>query len=96
MPKITAKRVSNYELFYDLVFVLATSGLTSLLHAEHITLMTLEIFLAASIGIYSIWLFETFYLNKYGERDRMDIYTIIAGMFVVGQMSVNMTNNPTV
>ena len=25
MPKITAKRVSNYELFYDLVFVLATS-----------------------------------------------------------------------
>lgn len=28
MSEITAKRVSNYELFYDLVFVLATSSLT--------------------------------------------------------------------
>lgn len=32
MSEIKAKRVSNYELFYDLVFVLATSSLTGLLH----------------------------------------------------------------
>ena len=32
MAKVIAKRVSNYELFYDLVFVLAISRLTSTLH----------------------------------------------------------------
>ncbi|SUN75852.1 low temperature requirement A [Streptococcus massiliensis] len=95
MPNITAKRVSNYELFYDLVFVLATSGLTGLLHNEHFTLQSLIIFISASVGILSIWYYETVYLNKFGERDRIDIYTIIAGMFVIGQMSVNMTSRPT-
>ncbi len=36
MSEIIAKRVSNYELFYDLVFVLATSSLTGLLHGNPI------------------------------------------------------------
>ncbi|MGF0111200.1 low temperature requirement protein A [Streptococcus sp. SGI.013] len=33
------------------------------------------------------------YLNKYGERDGLDIYTIIASMFVVGQLSLNFSND---
>ena len=33
--KIVSKRVSNYELFYDLVFVLAMSRMTSYLHTGH-------------------------------------------------------------
>ncbi|MFX3926909.1 low temperature requirement protein A, partial [Streptococcus suis] len=36
MSEITEKRVSNYELFYDLVFVLATYSLNGLLHGNHI------------------------------------------------------------
>lgn len=95
MSKIVSKRVSNYELFYDLVFVLATSGLTGLLHGEHITRTTIIIFISASVGVLSLWFYETVYLNKFGERDPEDIYTIIASMFVLGQMSVNMTATPT-
>ena len=95
MSNITAKRVSNYELFYDLIFVLATSGLTSLLHTEHFSWDSLEIFIIASIGLLSIWFYETVYLNKFGERDGLDIYTIIAGMFILGQMAINMTVTPT-
>lgn len=32
------KKVSNYELFFDLVFILATSGVVGILHStpEHI------------------------------------------------------------
>ena len=34
MSKIVSKRVSNYELFFDLSFVLAISQMTSAIHAE--------------------------------------------------------------
>lgn len=93
MSKIIAKRVSNYELFYDLVFVLATSSLTGLLHGEHIGFKEIATFITANLIIMTLWINETIYLNKYGERDRLDIYTIVASMFVAGQLSLNFSND---
>lgn len=93
MSKIIAKRVSNYELFYDLVFVLATSSLTGLLHGDHIGFKEIATFITANLIIMTLWINETIYLNKYGERDRLDIYTIVASMFVAGQLSLNFSND---
>lgn len=95
MTKISAKRVSNYELFYDLVFVLAISNLTKLLHSDSFHLNKLLVYISAFVGILSIWFFQTIYMNKFARIDRNDVYGVIASMFIVGQMSINMTANPS-
>ncbi|CYX05810.1 low temperature requirement A [Streptococcus suis] len=59
MSDIKAKRVSNYELFYDLVFVLATSSLTGLLHGNHIGFKEVTTFITANLIIMTLWMNET-------------------------------------
>ncbi|MDG3136336.1 low temperature requirement protein A [Streptococcus suis] len=93
MSDFKAKRVSNYELFYDLVFVLATSSLTGLLHGDHIGFKEIVTFITANIIILTLWSNETVYLNKYGERDFLDIFTIIPSMYLIGNMSLNFSND---
>ena len=90
------KKVSNYELFFDLVFVLATSQLVGILHAtpEHIVnLQGILAFFVATISIWSVWLMENSYLNRYSRRDTNDIYTIIAAALVIGNMVTLFTAN---
>ena len=91
-----AKKVSNYELFFDLVFILATSQLVSILHStpEHIvSLQEILEFFVATIGVWSLWLMENSYLNRYSRRDANDIYTIIAAALVIGNMVTLYTTN---
>nr|WP_105157049.1 low temperature requirement protein A [Streptococcus suis] len=76
-----------------MVFVLATSSLTGLLHGDHIGLREILTFITANLIIMTLWINETIYLNKYGERDLLDIITIIASMFVVGQLSLNFSHD---
>ena len=90
------KKVSNYELFFDLVFVLATSQLVSILHStpEHIvSLQGILAFFVATISVWSVWLMENSYLNRYSRRDTNDIYTIIAAALVIGNMVTLFTAN---
>lgn len=90
------KKVSNYELFFDLVFVLATSQLVSILHStpEHIvSLQEILAFFVATISVWSVWLMETSYLNRFSRRDTNDIYTIIAAALVIGNMVTLFTAN---
>lgn len=91
-----AKKVSNYELFFDLVFVLATSQLVSILHStpEHIVnLQGILAFFVATISVWSVWLLENSYLNRYSRRDANDIYTIIAAALIIGNMVTLFTAN---
>ena len=90
------KKVSNYELFFDLVFVLATSQLVSILHstpAHIVSLQEILAFFVATISVWSVWLMETSYLNRYSRRDTNDIYTIIAAALVIGNMVTLFTAN---
>ena len=90
------KKVSNYELFFDLVFILATSQLVGILHStpEHIvSLQEILAFFVATISVWSVWLMETSYLNRYSRRDTNDIYTIIAAALVIGNMVTLFTAN---
>lgn len=55
------KKVSNYELFFDLVFVLATSGVVGILHStpEHIvSFERILSFVVSTLSIWHIWLLE--------------------------------------
>lgn len=90
------KKVSNYELFFDLVFVLATSQLVGILHStpEHIvSLQEILAFFVATVSVWSLWLMENSYLNRYSRRDTNDIYTIIAAALVIGNMVTLFTAN---
>ena len=90
------KKVSNYELFFDLVFVLATSQLVGILHStpEHtVNLQGILAFFVATISVWSVWLMENSYLNRYSRRDTNDIYTIIAAALVIGNMVTLFTAN---
>ena len=64
MPTIVAKCVSDYELSYELVFVFATSRLTTILHQDHLTFGVFLNFIISSILVLFIWMQQTFYLNK--------------------------------
>lgn len=90
------KKVSNYELFFDLVFVLATSQLVGILHStpEHIVnLQGILAFFVATVSVWSVWLMENSYLNRYSRRDTNDIYTIIVAALVIGNMVTLFTAN---
>ena len=55
------KKVSNYELFFDLVFILATSGVVGILHStpEHIvSFERILSFVVSTLSIWHIWLLE--------------------------------------
>ena len=86
---IRAKRVSNYELFFDLAVVLAIGKLTSAFHIEHIGWLEVWSFILGNIILLSVWMNEVFYYNKYGDSRRADIYTVVTLMFVLGNMALN-------
>lgn len=88
MRKIVAKRVSNYELFYDLVFALAVSRLLNFLQTDRINLDLLISFVVSTSLLMSIWIYQTIYLNKYGEGDMMDAYLNIPAMFIAGNFGL--------
>ena len=91
---VTAKRVSNYELFYDLVFVMATSSMVSMFHhvGEHSPIGALDIiqFVVVNISFWSLWFTQNIYMNKYSRRDRNDIYSLILSMLVIGNLAINL------
>lgn len=95
---VKAKKVSNYELFYDLVFVLATSSLMNMLHSgeDHhggIGWYQFMQFIVAIVSVWNVWFTENGYLNRYSERDANDIYTIIAGMLVMGNAVIGISGD---
>lgn len=93
MSQFLSKRVSNYELFFDLAVVLAIGQLTSAIHLNHIGLQEVLAFITTNIIIFNIWHNEVLYFNKYGDSRLQDIYTIIALMFIVGNISLNFSLN---
>lgn len=93
MPELLAKRVSNYELFFDLAFVLGISQLTSSIHLSHVGVQEIFSFIISNIILLNLWMTEVFYYNKYGDSRRIDIFSVIALMFVVGNLALTFDMN---
>ncbi|AND79239.1 low temperature requirement protein A [Streptococcus pantholopis] len=89
MVSIKAKRVSNYELFFDLAFVIAMGQLNgNLYHVQHLTASSVISFIFTNIILLSIWINEVYFFNQYGDARRIDIYTIIPLMYFIGNLSL--------
>ncbi|KXT77923.1 low temperature requirement protein A [Streptococcus sp. DD13] len=95
MTPIRSKRVSNYELFFDLAFVLTISQLTGAIHVPHVQLEHIFYFLTTIIVMLNVWNQEAFYYNKYGDSRQIDIYTVIVLMLLVGNLALSITFDPT-
>lgn len=93
MPEFLTKRVSNYELFFDLAFVLGISQLTSSIHLSHVGVQEIFSFIISKIILLNLWMTEVFYYNKYGDSRRIDIFSVIVLMFVVGNLALTFDMN---
>lgn len=90
-----AKRVSNYELFFDLALVLAISRLNSAIHLNEVGWWQILFFIFTNIVLLTIWINEVFYYEKYGDSRRDDIFSVIALMFVLGNLALNFNMEPS-
>lgn len=86
---VRAKRVSNYELFFDLALVLAIGQLTSAIHVDQIGWEEVVTFVLSNLILSVVWINEVFYYEKYGDSRRIDIFTVIALMFFLGNLALN-------
>lgn len=84
---VRAKRVSNYELFFDLAMVFAIGQLTSAIHLEDVSWLEIFSFILANITLWVIWINEVFYYEKYGDSRRIDFFSVIALMFFLGNLA---------
>lgn len=89
MAQTLAKRVSNYELFFDLAIVLAIGQLTESIHLSHIGVYEILSFIVTNIILFNVWINEVLYFNRYGDSRVHDIYTVSALMFVLGNIALN-------
>lgn len=65
-----AKRVTLFELFYDLVFVYMISRATGLIHRLHegvISPLALATFTVVVIVFINSWIVQTVFTNRYGK-----------------------------
>ena len=80
MP-VGEKKVGLPELFYDLVFVYALSRTTELVHhadeADYVT------FLISLVILFTVWLYQSIYINRFGNNSWRDRLFLFADMFLL-------------
>lgn len=92
MSKITSKKVSMAELFYDLIYVLAVQKATGMIHHLHNGQISAYIYLKFIVVctiILLLWFNQTIYINKYGTNSYYDII----GMFIHMFGAIYVSNN---
>ena len=80
MP-VGEKKVGLPELFYDLVFVYALSRITELVH--HADEADYAMFLIALVILFTVWLYQSVYINRFGDNSWRDRLFLFADMFLL-------------
>ena len=80
MP-VGEKKVGLPELFYDLVFVYALSRTTELVH--HADEADYATFLISLVILFTVWLYQSIYINRFGDNSWRDRLFLFADMFLL-------------
>ncbi len=88
---IIEKKVQLSELFYDLVFVYAVSQATELLHYQHEA--HFGTFLIVMTVMTSAWLYQSIYINRFGDNSWRDRFFLFANMFLLLWLSNAVNSN---
>lgn len=86
----TGKRVSMFELFYDLVFAYMIAQATDLIHHLHhgvISSTTLLIFVFVIVVFINSWMVQSVFTNRYGNSSWIDIGFTFVDMMILLYMS---------
>lgn len=87
VKEILSKRVTMFELFYDLVFVYMLSQTTEIIRNLHhgiVTPMSFLIFVIVMVVFLNSWMIQTVYTNRYGSSSTSNvIFSFINMMFVL-------------
>ncbi|KAJ82757.1 low temperature requirement protein A [Enterococcus faecalis] len=90
------KKVSMFELFYDLIFVYAISQLAhtiSHLQLNKIDFTDYFLFVLVCIILMQSWMYQTTYINKYGKYSLSDNFGLVFNM--IGAIYVAISINTT-
>ena len=96
MSHIVKKRVTMWELFYDLIFVFAISKLVQMIHHLHhgvVNWVDYGLFAAVVIMVMQAWMYQTTFMNKYGEERWSDLIGLWGSM--LGAIYVAVSINTT-
>lgn len=94
MSHVLAKRVTMWEFFYDLIFVFAISKMTHMIHHLHqgmVNWMDFGLFALVTIIVMQAWMYQTTYVNKFGEgrlTDQIGLWINMIGAIYVA-VSIN-------
>lgn len=79
----TLEKVSNVELFYDLIFAYLVSVVTGLLHVRigFYDVGSYTVYAISFITILQVWFNTTFLMNRYGDASREDSICMFLMMF---------------
>ncbi|MGT2718629.1 low temperature requirement protein A [Streptococcus oricebi] len=94
MSDVFAKRVTMWELFYDLIFVFAISKITHMIHHLHqgmVNWVDYLLFLSVCIMLMQAWMYQTTYVNKFGRErltDKIGLWINMIGAIYVA-VSIN-------
>ena len=96
MSKIIPKKVEMLELFYDLIFVYAVAKMTAMIHHPHhghVNLINILQYIAVCFIVLHIWLYQTNYINRYGNHSVLEniLLTINMAATVYMANSINTT-----
>ena len=80
MP-VGEKKVGLPELFYDLVFVYALFRTTELEH--HADEADYATFLISLVILFTVWLYQSIYINRFGDNSWRDRLFLFADMFLL-------------
>ena len=96
MSHIVKKRVTMWELFYDLIFVFAISKLVQMIHHLHhgvVNWVDYGLFAVVVIMVMQAWMYQTTFMNKYGEESWTDLiglwFSMLGAIYVA--VSINTT-----
>lgn len=96
MKEIIAKKVSMFELFYDLIFVYAISRITAMIRqpvAGGLPGTAYLEFIIVVIIVMQIWLYQALYINRFGKGRLIDIGGLLVSMYAAAYLANNINTN---
>ncbi|MGX7243495.1 low temperature requirement protein A [Enterococcus quebecensis] len=91
---VLKKEVSEFELFYDLIFAYAISRITSILFVganEMLSFKSIGEFLMLTLVFWTIWTYQTVFANRFSIKNKISALFLFFDMFwvIVLAQSIN-------
>lgn len=94
--QILKKEVSEFELFYDLIFAFAISRIAAILYSDTdrlISIKTIGQFLMLTLVFWTIWTYQTVFANRFSIKNKISALFLFFDMFWVIVLAKSINND---